>query len=340
MSKIRKNLEYYRLPSEIDIDMEGDNEATNYANTNFGDLAAANRIVKNIADGASTNDAVNYGQLQAVAGTIPDQSIYTLIDGTRPFTGNQSLGYHKLTAVADGDVDQYDAVNYGQLQAVAALIPTIPDHSIYTVIDGTRAFTGDQSMGSHKLTSLTDGVNLNDAVNYGQLQTVVGLIPVIPDHSIYTLSDGTRPFTGNQSMGSRKLYDMTDGTVDGDSVHYGQFEGNANIQKMPNGLFFAWGTETISNDGTSGVKVTIDPKNIVNIANATTGDILSIQSVQVTNEGVTTVAGDYDADVDFLNMKVDFVDGDATFDVACFRSGASTSETNCIVRWFIVGQLV
>lgn len=39
----------------------------------------------------------------------------------------------------------------------------------YTKADGTRAFTGDQSMGSHKLTNLTDGSSAADAATYGQM---------------------------------------------------------------------------------------------------------------------------------------------------------------------------
>jgi hypothetical protein len=51
------------------------------------------------------------------------------------------------------------------------------DHTIYTLADGTRAFTGNQSMGSNKLTSLADGVDANDAINKGQLDA-----QVIADH--------------------------------------------------------------------------------------------------------------------------------------------------------------
>ncbi|MFC9436913.1 hypothetical protein [Nocardia sp. NPDC057030] len=39
----------------------------------------------------------------------------------------------------------------------------------YVKADGSRAFTGDQSMGSHKLTNLTDGTSAQDAVTLAQL---------------------------------------------------------------------------------------------------------------------------------------------------------------------------
>jgi len=46
------------------------------------------------------------------------------------------------------------------------------DHTIYTKADGTRAFTGDQSMGGFKITNMADGTNPQDAVTLIQLQNV------------------------------------------------------------------------------------------------------------------------------------------------------------------------
>jgi hypothetical protein len=44
---------------------------------------------------------------------------FPLLDGTRPFTGNQSMGSNKLTNVADG-TDPSDGINKSQLDAIAA----------------------------------------------------------------------------------------------------------------------------------------------------------------------------------------------------------------------------
>ena len=57
----------------------------------------------------------------------------------------------------------------------AMLAGSISDGNLaesYIKADGTRAFTGDQSMGSNKLTNLSNGTADNDAVNLSQLNAV------------------------------------------------------------------------------------------------------------------------------------------------------------------------
>ncbi len=47
------------------------------------------------------------------------------------------------------------------------------DHAQYILVAGTRAFTGSQSMGGNKLTSLADGTITSDAINLGQLNSAI-----------------------------------------------------------------------------------------------------------------------------------------------------------------------
>jgi len=47
------------------------------------------------------------------------------------------------------------------------------DHIQYTRVDGTRAFTGDQSMGNNQITSLADGTLSDHAINLGQLTSAI-----------------------------------------------------------------------------------------------------------------------------------------------------------------------
>lgn len=61
----------------------------------------------------------------------------------------------------------------------------------YTKSDGTRAFTGDQSMGSNKLTNLANGVSGTDAVNVNQLTAAINGQDVKPSVRVATTTAGT-----------------------------------------------------------------------------------------------------------------------------------------------------
>jgi hypothetical protein len=47
------------------------------------------------------------------------------------------------------------------------------DHTQYILVDGSRAFTGNQSLGGNKITNLGNGTAASDAVNKGQLDFAV-----------------------------------------------------------------------------------------------------------------------------------------------------------------------
>lgn len=66
------------------------------------------------------------------------------------------------TMIDDADID------HGGLTGLAD-----DDHTQYTLADGTRAFTGDQSMGGFKLTNVATGIATTDAVNKQQLDAAV-----------------------------------------------------------------------------------------------------------------------------------------------------------------------
>jgi len=120
------------------------------------------------------------------------------------------------------------------------------DHTIYTKADGTRAFTGDQSMGSKKLTNVAAPVDGGDAINKTYLEanytldhgTLIGRGD--DDHTQYTLVDGTRAFTGDQSMGSHKLTNVTTPAVSADAATKGY------VDSVVNGL--AWQDSVIDKD--------------------------------------------------------------------------------------------
>jgi hypothetical protein len=105
---------------------------------------------------------------------------YILTAGTRAFTGKQSLGGFNLTDLLDPVAPQdaatknyVDVVNTSMQAYVDAKSP-ITDHGLlsnlsgdghlqYILTAGTRAFTGQQSMGGFNLTDLLDPVAPQDA---------------------------------------------------------------------------------------------------------------------------------------------------------------------------------
>jgi hypothetical protein len=105
------------------------------------------------------------------------------------------------------------------------------DHHQYILTDGSRAFTGKQSLGGFNLTNLLDPVaaqdaatkNYVDAVNTS-MQAYVDQNHPITDHGLlsnlsgdghpqYLLVDGTRAMGGNLNMGSNQIFSLITGTT-------------------------------------------------------------------------------------------------------------------------------
>jgi hypothetical protein len=101
---------------------------------------------------------------------------------------------------------------------------TDDDHTQYILVAGTRAFTGNQAMGSNKLTGLAAGSTAGDSVRFEQVIT----------------EDGANPFTGNQAMGSNKLTGLAAGTAAADAVRFDQLVAAATGNLIINGNFNVW----------------------------------------------------------------------------------------------------
>jgi len=85
---------------------------------------------------------------------------------------------------------------------------------------GGRAFTADQSMGGHKLTSVSDPTGAQDAATKHYVDNTVS-------GGDFVKADGSVDFTGDQSMGSHKLTNVTDPTALQDAVTLNALNENA-----------------------------------------------------------------------------------------------------------------
>ena len=68
----------------------------------------------------------------------------------------------------DSSMIDFGSIDHGALSGLLD-----DDHTQYIRVDGTRAFTGDQSIGNFKLTNLADGVADQDVVNVRQLTNAI-----------------------------------------------------------------------------------------------------------------------------------------------------------------------
>lgn len=136
-------------------------------------------------------------------------------DGSTPFTGNQSMGGHKLTNVQDPTAAQDAATkNY---------VDNIPS---YVKKDGSTPFTGDQSMGTHKLTNVVDPVGLQDAATKNYVDNGGG-------GTAFIKANGSVAFTSDQPMGNHKVTGLATPTVGTDATTKAYVDGldTHNIKK-------------------------------------------------------------------------------------------------------------
>jgi hypothetical protein len=130
------------------------------------------------------------------------------------------------------------------------------DHTIYTKADGTRAFTGNQSMGGNRLTNLGAGTSGSDAVNKSQLDFAVAGLQDFRDSILDKdlLTPPVSPATGDRYL----IGNPTDTATGVWATHEG------NITEW-NGS--AWIYEAIPDEGTY---VYIEDENTSYIFNSNT----------------------------------------------------------------------
>jgi uncharacterized protein (DUF2252 family) len=160
--------------------------------------------------------AVDHGTLTGLADD--DHTQYTLADGTRAFTGDQSMGSNRLTNVgaptADTDAARLQDIGPG---FYGINVKQSDDAAAFTGI-GTVAFNTDDFYVTQNDPN-TDEVIVNFRGAAGGV-TDHGALAGLgdDDHTQYILADGTRAFTGDQSMGSNRLTNVGAPTADTDAA--------------------------------------------------------------------------------------------------------------------------
>jgi hypothetical protein len=162
--------------------------------------------ITNLANGTTASqDAATVAQVETLIGAI-DTTAFIQHNGSVDFSADQSMGSHKLTNLGNGTAASQDAATVAQVETLIGAIDT----TAFIQHNGSVDFSADQSMGTHKLTNLTDGTTASqDAATVAQVETLIGAI----DTTAFIQHNGSVAFSADQSMGTFKLTNLSDGTA-------------------------------------------------------------------------------------------------------------------------------
>ena len=170
-----------------------------------------------LADGVDASDAVNKGQLDALADDMANIAGDALLfDGTTYNAARDGVAT-RISGVADG-VDAGDAVNKGQLDAVADGMANIAGDAL--LFDGTT-YNAARGGVATRISGVADGVDAGDAVNKGQLDAVADDVASLSQDAL--LFDGTTYSAARGGVATR-ISGVADGVDAGDAVNKGQLD--------------------------------------------------------------------------------------------------------------------
>ncbi len=198
-----------------------------------GDLNLGGHRVLNLAPPQLGSDAVNKNYLDQQFSSF--QSGVVLTNGTATFNNHQSMGGYRLLNLG-APQDATDAVPKGYADSiVTSLVGNAPpnlnnlaklaasinnDPTFYTTVnnmlaarirvDGSVAFTGNQSLGGYRLTNLAPPLAVGDAVNKGSLDAAL---------QGYLATNGSSSATNHISMGNFRLVNLANPVSPTDAVN-------------------------------------------------------------------------------------------------------------------------
>ena len=244
----------------------------------------------------STTQASKLAGIEALADVTDAANVAAagaLMIGSSPF-GDLSGSYPSPTVIAvQGTAVSSTAPTTGQalLYSGSAWSPsTLPsgvtdhgalsglgddDHSQYILVGGTRAFTGNQSIGGNQLTSLASPTLATDATNKGYVDAAITLAVVTDHGALAGLGDDdhSQYHTDGRALtwlGTRTTDDLTEGTANyylssPERVKLSGIEALADVTDATNvaaaGAHMAGGTDVPITDGGTGASNASDARS-------------------------------------------------------------------------------
>lgn len=219
-------------------------------------------LLSRIAQGSITlTDQTTVSIPAQVVGATVIIDVYTPGNGTTALASTSNgqgislLGVNDSGGYFTGTNGETVLQEIGANLSSAAYLGGVLTISNYIKKDGTVAFTGDQSLGSHKITNLAAGIaGSNDAARMADitataLQTALGTYLAA---TYLSLSGGT--MTGNIALGGNRVTGSAAATATGQLVRYDEFQAINATQITAGLLAAARMTPMVGDTGAGGVQ--------------------------------------------------------------------------------------
>ena len=146
---------------------------TSGANTVVAAIAALDAALKTEADAQVANAVAQQAAITATNAALAQETT----DRANAVANAVTLLQGELSSNVAAVQSKLDAVNAAYTAADSLINANVAANLANTVlIDGSHAFTADQSMGGHKLTNVANGTVATDAVNKGQLDSAIDTV--------------------------------------------------------------------------------------------------------------------------------------------------------------------